>query len=73
MISEAQISDRVAVTIGHPGGGGFADEPHFIEGRSIDLRPGPGAPNAHPIVKARFDLSPASFWSSNPFGGFVAT
>jgi len=68
MFCEAQISDRVAVTIGHPGGGGFSDEAFFIEGRSIEMRPGPGGLNPHILFKARFDLSPAAFWASNPFG-----
>lgn len=67
MICEAQISDRVLVTIGHPGGGGFSEEPYFIEGRSIDIRQGPAA---HNMVKARFDLTPGAFYESNPFGAF---
>ena len=67
MLSEASISDRVLVTIGHPGGGGFGDEPYFIEGRSIDIRPGPPA---HPIIKATFDLTPGAFYADNPFGAF---
>jgi hypothetical protein len=70
MISEASISDRVDVTIGHPGGGGFEEEGYFIEGRTIDLLPGPGGSNPHPIVKASYDLTPAAFYDSNPFGAF---
>lgn len=70
MFCEAGISDRVLVTIGHPGGGGFEEEPYFIEGRTIELRPGPGGPNPHLVVKATYDLSPALFWASNPFGAF---
>jgi len=67
MLAEASISDRVLVTMGHPGGGGFADEPYFIEGRTIDIRPGPPA---HPIIKATFDLTPGVFYEVNPFGAF---
>lgn len=33
------ISDTVAVTISHPGGGGFNLEPCFIEGTTEDVRP----------------------------------
>ena len=67
MLCEAQISDRALVTMGHPGGGGFEDEPYFIEGRAIDLRPGPPA---HPMIKATFDLTPGRFYETNPFGAF---
>lgn len=67
MLCEASISDRVLVTMGHPGGGGFADEPYFIEGRTIRLRPGPPE---HPIVTATFDLTPGVFYATNPFGAF---
>ena len=67
MLCEASISDRVLVTIGHPGGGGFEAEPYFIEGRSIDIRPGPPE---HPIIKATFDLTPGKFYETNPFGAF---
>jgi len=67
MLCEAQISDRVLLTIGHPGGGGFEAEPYFIEGCSIDLLPGPPE---HPIVKATFDLTPGKFYETNPFGAF---
>lgn len=69
MICEADISDRVIVTIDHPGGGGFTTAEYFIEGRSLDIKPGPGTlDNAYPIVKATYDLSSADHWASNPFG-----
>ncbi len=71
MICEAQISDLVRITIGHPGGGGFDAAPYFIEGRTIELRPGPGSlDNAFPIVHATYDLSPGAYWDSSPFGPY---
>jgi len=67
MLCEASISDRALVTMSHPGGGGFEEEPYFIEGRSIDITPGPPA---HPMIKATFDLTPGVFYETNPFGAF---
>jgi len=71
MICEANISDTVDVTIAHPGGGGFTDERFYIEGISMDIRPGQlHLHNGFPIVKAKFDLSSANHWANSPFGGF---
>lgn len=66
----ADISDVVTVTIGHPGGGGFATD-YYIEGIRISMRPGPGSlDNSYPIIKHTVDLSSADHWASNPFGLF---
>lgn len=63
------ISDVVGVTIGHPGGGGFAAAQHYVEGITIEMRYGPGSlDNAFPIIKHTADLSPADHWAHNPFG-----
>lgn len=64
------ISDVVTVTIGHPGGGGFATD-YYVEGIQITMRPGPGdLDDSFPIIKHTADLSSADHWASNPFGGF---
>lgn len=69
MICGADISDYVAVTIDHPGAGGFSAAGYYIEGRTDDIRPGPGSlDNAFPIIKTSLDLSPADRWAHNPFG-----
>lgn len=67
----ADISDVVNVKITHPGGGGFDEVDHYIEGIRIEMHPGPGGlDNAYPIIKHTADLSPAAYWNHNPFGGF---
>jgi hypothetical protein len=67
MLCEAQIADRVLVFMGHPGGGGFPGTPYYIQGRSIELRRGPGSlDTSFPVIRSTYDLSPVP--TSNPFG-----
>lgn len=64
LLSELDINDRVTVTIGSPGGGGFAAKPFFVEGVHETYRPaGPGLDD----VTLNLDLSPADYYLDNPF------
>ena len=66
LLSECDINDRVAITIGSPGGGGF-DGPgpqFFVEGVHEIFRP---LNDAMDDVTLTLDLSPADYFSDNPF------
>jgi hypothetical protein len=66
-ICDVDISDVVNVQITHPGGGGFNAD-YYVEGISIDMRPGPGhLDTSFPFVKHTADLSSAAHWANNPF------
>jgi hypothetical protein len=57
------ISDRMSITTTHVGGGGFA-EYQFVEGVHYEIVP----MNAqHHEVTMTLDVSPASYFTSNPF------
>ena len=64
LLSECDINDRVTVTIGSPGGGGLEEVPYYIEGIHET-----GAPAAGEMddVTLTLDLSPADYFSDNPF------
>jgi len=59
------ISDRVSLTTTHGGGGGFAGDYFFIEGVHYDANTSGGT--AVTNVTLTLDVSPAGYWSSNPF------
>ena len=64
LLSECDISDRVAITLGSPGGGGFTGEQFFVEGVHEIYRP------AGPVlddVTLTLDLSPVDYYRDNPF------
>jgi hypothetical protein len=66
-ICGVDISDVVNVAISHPGGGGGAGD-YYVEGVTIDIRPGPGSlDNAYPLVTHTVDLSSSDHWATNPF------
>jgi hypothetical protein len=64
LLARCDISDRVIVTIGSPGGGGFEAEPFFIEGLHEESRPLEGLADD---VTLKLDLSPGSYFADNPF------
>jgi hypothetical protein len=64
LLSEVDINDRVAITIGSPGGGGFAGKQFFVEGVHETYRPAsPGLDD----VTLTLDLSPADYYQDSPF------
>lgn len=63
LLARCDISDRVRVTIGSPGGGGFADEPYFIEGIHEEDRPMQGQADE---VTMTLDLSPGAYFAELP-------
>jgi hypothetical protein len=64
LMSEVDISDRVTVTIGSPGGGGLAAVPYFVEGIHEQYRPLSGDLDD---VTLTLDLSPASYFQNSPW------
>lgn len=63
LLARCDISDRVRLTIGSPGGGGFADEPFFIEGIHEEVKPLAGPRDD---VTMTLDLSPGAYSSELP-------
>ncbi len=59
-----EISDTMAVTTTHPGGGGFSSEPFFVEG--IHYEAGPLNASMHDVT-LKLDLSPAQYFNTDPF------
>jgi len=63
-LSLVDISDRVYVNVDLPGGGGFVEEPFFVEGVHETVRP-LDAP--YDDVTLSLDLSPEGYYAYNPF------
>ena len=64
LMSEIDINDRVAITLGSPGGGGFDGKQFFVEGVHETYRPaGPELDD----VTLSLDLSPADYFLDSPF------
>lgn len=70
LLTQIDINDVVDVDIGHPGGGGFSHE-GYVEGLHIIIRPlVKDLDTGYPMVTLTADLSPADYWTSNPFPEF---
>ena len=74
--TQVDISDQVLLSTTHPAGGGFANEPFYVEGIHYTVTPGPAAIKgdtgatlfpAYPIVEVVLHVSPAGYYDSNPF------
>lgn len=64
LLCGVEIGDLFDVTVASPGGGGFNQEPHFVEGVHYELSPlNPDFAG----VTMRPDLSPQAYFSSSPF------
>ncbi len=63
MLCTVDISDRVYLETTWIGGGGFSDY-FFVEGLHYEAKPMNGAQHE---VTLTLDVSPATFYSSNPF------
>jgi hypothetical protein len=61
-LCNAEISDRVLVTVAFPGGGGFTAEPFFIEGVHYDVTP---LNEDYHDVKLTLDVSPAGYYNDS--------
>jgi hypothetical protein len=67
-VSKVDISDTIAVTRGHPGGGGVSDT-YFVEGISETWRPGvKDLDTGYSFLTMTLDLSPTTYWTT-PVGG----
>lgn len=64
LLSKVDISDRVAVTIASPGGGGFTAQQFFVEGIREECRP---LNSEHDLETVTLDVSPAAYFDVNPF------
>ena len=65
LLSEIDINDRVAITLGSPGGGGFTGEQFYVEGVHETYRP--AGPEMDDITLS-LDLSPFDYFQDSPFG-----
>ena len=65
LLSEIDINDRVAITLGSPGGGGFTGEQFYVEGVHETYRP--AGPEMDDITLS-LDLSPFEYFEDSPFG-----
>ncbi len=64
-LCRCDLNDRVYVSIGAAGGGGYLDEPYFIEGIHETIVP--MGPDAFDNVTLTLDLSPAAYFVDSPF------
>lgn len=69
MLCDIDIADRVDVTVGSPGGGGFNEEPFFVEGVHEEVRGKVAGSAGYTLddVTMTLDLSPMAYFTSNPF------
>lgn len=73
LVTRADISDIVNIEIDHPGGGGFSNSDHFIEGFSERWVPlHNDLDTGYPLVEMTLNLSPASYWGTNQFPSALA-
>lgn len=64
LMSSVDINDRVAITIGSPGGGGFTAKKFFVEGVHETYRPASATVDD---VTLTLDLSPDDYFQDSPF------
>lgn len=63
-VTQVDISDRITLTRGHPGGGGFSGEEYFVEGIAETWRYGHlDLDTGFPFLDMTLDLSPATYWT----------
>lgn len=65
LLQGVELGDYLEVTTSHVAGG-FTAQPFFVEGVGYTIAP---MAAAHPEVTLTLDVSPASYWDSNPFAG----
>jgi hypothetical protein len=66
LMQGVELGDYLEVTISPSWGGGFSSWPGFVEGINLEILP----MNAtHPEVTLTLDVSPQSYWDTNPFAG----
>jgi hypothetical protein len=63
-LSQVDIGDQVAVYISSPGGGSFGGNLYFVEGVHEQVAP---LDAAYDDVTMTLDLSPAAYYTTNPF------
>lgn len=66
LLQGVELGDYLTLTTTHSWGGGFSAEPFFVEGLHYDIQP---MTSTHPEVTLTLDVSPQSYWTSNPFAG----
>ncbi len=64
LLARCDLNDRVTITLGAPGGGGFTDAQFFIEGIHEQHQPLSGEIDD---VTLTLDLSPADYYQDNPW------
>lgn len=63
-LARVDLSDRVALTIGSPGGGGLAGHKYYVEGIHEEVTP---LNDKMDNVTLSLDLSPDDYFADNPF------
>jgi hypothetical protein len=64
LLSQVDIADKVTVTVGSPGGGGFDTAQFYVEGIHEQVNP------LNPVyddITLSLDLSPVEYFTTNPF------
>jgi hypothetical protein len=64
LLSAVDISDRVDITVGSPGGGGFDAVGYYVEGVHEQVQP---LGELYDDVTLTLDLSPLTYYELNPF------
>ena len=59
LLSQIEIADLIGITIASPGGGGFDDEPYFVEGIHETVTP---LNPDYDLVRLTLDLSPQAYF-----------
>jgi hypothetical protein len=72
LLSQVDIADQINITVASPGGGGFTDEPFFVEGvhEQVDGRIRQGVASdaeGYDNVTLTLDVSPMAYFDTNPF------
>ena len=62
LMCDVEIGDTITVTVTHPGGGGFNEEPFFVEGIHYDAKP---MTADYPEVTVTLDLSPQAYFNDS--------
>lgn len=65
LLQGVELGDYVTVSTSHDWGGGLGGA-FFVEGVHYDVKP---MGTSHPEVTLTLDVSPQSYWTSNPFAG----
>ena len=61
LLSQIEIADLINITVASPGGGGFFDQPFFVEGVHETVSP---LNPSYDLVRLTLDLSPQAYFDN---------